>query len=161
MKNINETDGVYVLNAQDMEGTTFSIPLLEVNLKNNDDFLKVVETLTRIGIVNHRDKILYQSCHILHKKGRYFLVHFKEMYAIDGRQVDLSDEDVLRRNYIAGLLAKWNLITIADKKTDAMCSSLVENETSEVRVFVLTHANKKNYQLKAKYNIGTKRKVAA
>ena len=95
--------------------------MLEVQLKEPDDFLKVRETLTRIGVASRKDKKLFQSCHILHKQGRYFIVHFKELFALDGKEANLTDNDIERRNTIAQLLADWGLIaiinaTVAEKK---------------------------------------------
>ena len=91
--------------------------LLEVRLKQEDDFLKVRETLTRIGVASRKDRTLYQSCHILHKKGKYYIVHFKELFALDGKPTDFTDNDLGRRNTIANLLEEWGLINIVDRKS--------------------------------------------
>jgi len=92
--------------------------LLEVRLKQEDDFLKVKETLTRIGVASRKDKTLYQSCHILHKKGKYYIVHFKELFALDGKPTDFEENDLARRNTIAKLLAEWGLIEIVPRATN-------------------------------------------
>ena len=91
--------------------------LVEVTLNEQDDFLKVRETLTRIGVASKKDKTLYQSCHILHKQGRYYIVHFKELFALDGKPTDISDNDLSRRNAIANLLQDWGLITLVNSKS--------------------------------------------
>ena len=94
--------------------------LLEVRLKQEDDFLKVKETLTRIGVASRKDKTLYQSCHILHKKGKYYIVHFKELFALDGKPTDFEENDLARRNTIAKLLAEWGLIEIVPKAKNSL-----------------------------------------
>jgi hypothetical protein len=123
---------------------------LEIKLANPDDFLKVRETLTRIGVASRRDNTLYQSCHILHKQGHYFIVHFKELFALDGKQVDLSRNDIQRRNSIAKLLADWGLMTVIDpdKYTDQAPLSQIK---------ILNYDEKHQWNLQAKYNIGKKR----
>lgn len=123
---------------------------LEVILSEPDDFLKVRETLTRIGVASRKDKILYQSCHILHKQGRYFIVHFKELFALDGKNADLTDNDLQRRNTIAKLLVDWELIKIinADKFTDYAPLSQIK---------VISHKEKDEWKLETKYNIGKKK----
>lgn len=123
---------------------------LEVKLAQPDDFLKVRETLTRIGVASRRSNVLYQSCHILHKQGHYFIVHFKELFALDGKQADLSKNDIQRRNSIAKLLADWGLITIinSDKYTDQAPLSQIK---------ILNYDEKNQWNLQAKYNIGKKR----
>ena len=123
---------------------------LEIKLANPDDFLKVRETLTRIGVASRRDNTLYQSCHILHKQGHYFIVHFKELFALDGKQVDLSRNDIQRRNSIAKLLADWGLVTVInpDKYTDQAPLSQIK---------ILNYDEKHQWNLQAKYNIGKKR----
>jgi hypothetical protein len=123
---------------------------LEIKLANPDDFLKVRETLTRIGVASRRDNTLFQSCHILHKQGHYFVVHFKELFALDGKQVDLSRNDIQRRNSIAKLLADWGLITVIDpdKYTDQAPLSQIK---------ILNYDEKNQWNLQAKYNIGKKR----
>ena len=123
---------------------------LEVTLVQPDDFLKVRETLTRIGVASRKDKILYQSCHILHKQGKYYIVHFKELFALDGKQADLSDNDLERRNTIAKLLSDWGLVKIIDntKFTDLAPLSQIK---------VIAHKDKHEWDLQTKYNIGKKR----
>lgn len=126
--------------------------LVEVKLNKEDDFLKVRETLSRIGIASKKDKTLYQSCHILHKQGKYYIVHFKELFLLDGKQSDFSDEDVARRNTIANLLHEWELLDLVDeKKTDTptIPISLVK---------IIAHKEKSEWTLVTKYNIGKKRK---
>jgi len=123
---------------------------IEVTLVQPDDFLKVRETLTRIGVASRKDKILYQSCHILHKQGRYYIVHFKELFALDGKQSDLSDNDLQRRNTIAKLLDDWGLIKIID-------NSLVTDRAPLSQIKVISYKDKDGWELQAKYNIGKKR----
>ena len=123
---------------------------LEVTLVEPDDFLKVRETLSRIGVAPRKDKILYQSCHILHKQGRYFIVHFKELFALDGKQADLTDNDIERRNTIAKLLSDWGLVDILDKERYLMTAPL-----SQIKV--LSFKEKDEWTLQSKYNIGKKR----
>jgi hypothetical protein len=123
--------------------------MLEVQLKEPDDFLKVRETLTRIGVASRKDKKLFQSCHILHKHGRYFIVHFKELFALDGKESNLSDNDIERRNTIAQLLADWGLIAIIN-------SSVAESKAPLSQIKVLAFKEKSEWDLQAKYNIGKK-----
>jgi hypothetical protein len=123
---------------------------LEVTLVEPDDFLKVRETLSRIGVASRKDKILYQSCHILHKQGRYFIVHFKELFALDGKQADLTDNDIERRNTIAKLLSDWGLVDILDKERYFMTAPL-----SQIKV--LSFKEKDEWTLQSKYNIGKKK----
>lgn len=123
---------------------------LEVTLIEPDDFLKVRETLSRIGVASRKDKVLYQSCHILHKQGRYFIVHFKELFALDGKQADLTDNDIERRNTIAKLLSDWGLIDIVDKERYLMTAPL-----SQIKV--LSFKEKDEWTLQSKYNIGKKK----
>jgi hypothetical protein len=123
--------------------------MLEVTIKQPDDFLKVRETLTRIGVASRKDKTLYQSCHILHKQGKYFIVHFKELFALDGKNATLSENDLQRRNTIAILLQDWNLIDIT-KKDQA------ENKAPLSQIKVLPFKEKNEWNLSAKYNIGKK-----
>ena len=123
---------------------------LEVELIEPDDFLKVRETLSRIGVASRKDKILYQSCHILHKQGRYFIVHFKELFALDGKQADLTDNDIERRNTIAKLLSDWGLIKILDNDLYLATAPL-----SQIKV--LSYKEKDEWTLQSKYNIGKKR----
>ena len=123
---------------------------LEVILVQPDDFLKVRETLTRIGVASRKDKILYQSCHILHKQGKYYIVHFKELFALDGKQADISDNDLQRRNTIAKLLSDWGLIKILDPR-------LIEDQAPLSQIKVIAYKDKDEWDLQAKYNIGKKR----
>lgn len=124
--------------------------LVEVRLINEDDFLKVRETLTRIGVASKKDMKLYQSCHILHKQGRYYIVHFKELFALDGKPSSLSDDDTGRRNTIAKLLAEWGLIELVDPARSAA------PQTPLSQIKVLPHKEKDQWELVAKYNIGRK-----
>ena len=123
--------------------------MLEVQLKEPDDFLKVRETLTRIGVASRKDKKLFQSCHILHKQGRYFIVHFKELFALDGKESNLSENDCERRNTITQLLADWGLIAILN-------SSVAEKKAPLSQIKVLAFKEKSEWDLQAKYNIGKK-----
>ena len=123
--------------------------MLEVQLKEPDDFLKVRETLTRIGVASRKDKKLFQSCHILHKQGRYFIVHFKELFALDGKFSNFSDNDLERRNTIAQLLSDWGLIAIVNKEQ-------AENKAPLSQIKVLAFKDKNDWDLQAKYNIGKK-----
>ncbi len=123
---------------------------LEVILVQPDDFLKVRETLTRIGVASRKDKILYQSCHILHKQGKYYIVHFKELFALDGKQADLSDNDLERRNTIAKLLSDWGLVKIID-------NSKFSNLAPLSQIKVIAYKDKNEWDLQTKYNIGKKR----
>jgi len=125
--------------------------MLEVTIKQPDDFLKVRETLTRIGVASRKEKKLYQSCHILHKQGRYFIVHFKELFALDGKHANLTSNDVQRRNRIARLLADWGLISIV-KETD------VADIAPLNQIKVLAYKDKGDWILEQKYNIGKKTK---
>ena len=123
--------------------------MLEVQLKEPDDFLKVRETLTRIGVASRKDKKLFQSCHILHKQGRYFIVHFKELFALDGKEANLTDNDIERRNTIAQLLADWGLIAIIN-------TTVAEKKAPLSQIKVLSFKEKNDWDLQAKYNIGKK-----
>lgn len=123
---------------------------LEVNLKNPDDFLKVRETLSRIGVASRKEKILYQSCHILHKQGRYFIVHFKELFALDGKDADFSDNDIQRRNTVAHLLSDWGLITILNPE-------IHEDKAPLNQIKVIAFKEKNEWELVQKYNIGRKK----
>ena len=127
--------------------------MVEVGLKEPDDFLKVRETLTRIGVASRKEKKLYQSCHILHKQGRYFIVHFKELFALDGKKANLSINDVQRRNRIVQLLGDWGLVSVTSKETIADVAPL-----SQIKV--LAYKEKGDWTLESKYNIG-KKKVTA
>lgn len=128
----------------------FEYSPLEVKLAQPDDFLKVRETLTRIGVASRRDNTLFQSCHILHKQGHYFIVHFKELFALDGKQADLSRNDIQRRNSIAKLLADWGLVVVIDQDKYADQAPL-----SQIKI--LNFDEKNQWNLQAKYNIGKKR----
>jgi len=123
--------------------------MLEVTIKQPDDFLKVRETLTRIGVASRKDKTLFQSCHILHKQGKYYIVHFKELFALDGKKATLTENDIQRRNTIAVLLADWSLISIVKKEA-------AENKAPLSQIKVLPFKEKKEWILSAKYNIGKK-----
>jgi len=128
--------------------------LVEVRLKNDDDFLKIRETLTRIGVASKKEKTLYQSCHILHKQGRYFIVHFKELFALDGKPSNFSESDIARRNTITNLLKEWDLVEMVSE-------SQTENPVAPIsQVKVLPFKEKEEWELVAKYNIGKRKKVA-
>ena len=122
--------------------------MLEISFKENDDFLKIRETLTRIGVASRKDKTLYQSCHILHKRGKYYLVHFKELFALDGKESSITENDLARRNAIARLLEEWDLLSILDEEQ----SSSPLAPMSQIKV--LPHKEKPEWNLVAKYNIG-------
>ena len=126
--------------------------MVEVILNEPDDFLKVRETLTRIGVASRKEKTLYQSCHILHKQGKYFIVHFKELFALDGKHANLTVNDVQRRNRITQLLADWGLITIINVDKIADIAPLNQ-------IKVLAYKEKNEWILETKYNIGKKKKV--
>ena len=126
-----------------------SSDMLEVTIKQPDDFLKVRETLTRIGVASRKDKTLFQSCHILHKQGKYFIVHFKELFALDGKKATLTQNDIQRRNTIAVLLQDWNLISVVKKEA-------AEDKAPLSQIKVLPFKEKKEWNLSAKYNIGKK-----
>ena len=123
--------------------------MLEIQLKEPDDFLKVRETLTRMGVASRKDKKLFQSCHILHKQGRYFIVHFKELFALDGKETNFSENDAERRNTITQLLSDWGLIAILNK-------SISEKKAPLSQIKVLSFKEKDEWDLQAKYNIGKK-----
>ena len=125
--------------------------MVEVSLSEPDDFLKVRETLTRIGVASRKEKKLYQSCHILHKQGRYFIVHFKELFALDGKRANLTINDVQRRNRISQLLADWGLISIKE-------SAKISDIAPLNQIKVLSYKDKGNWILETKYNIGRKTK---
>jgi hypothetical protein len=126
--------------------------LVEVTLKEKDDFLKVRETLTRIGVASKKDRILYQSCHILHKQGRYYIVHFKELFALDGKPTDISENDLSRRNAIAKLLQDWDLVKVVNNK---QIEEPVPIFLSQIKI--LSHKEKDDWDLVPKYNIGSKK----
>jgi|TARA_B110000285_G_scaffold158903_1_gene177293 hypothetical protein len=124
--------------------------MLEVGLKEPDDFLKVRETLSRIGVASRKERKLYQSCHILHKQGRYFITHFKELFALDGKVVNLSENDIARRNTIANLLKDWGLVDIIGSAEPVAPLSQIK---------VLSFKEKNEWELSTKYNIGKKKEV--
>ena len=126
--------------------------MIEVQLNNEDDFLKVRETLTRIGIASRKDMTLYQSCHILHKQGKYYIVHFKELFALDGKPSNFSDNDMSRRNTIANLLAEWGLLDLVNPEVTK------EPVAPISQIKVLPFKEKNEWNLTAKYNIGKKGK---
>ena len=123
--------------------------MVEIILKEPDDFLKVRETLTRIGVASRKEKKLYQSCHILHKQGKYFIVHFKELFVLDGKHANLTINDVQRRNRIIKLLADWGLIAITDDQLDS-----IQDISSLNQIKVISFREKKEWILETKYNIG-------
>lgn len=123
--------------------------MLEIVLNEPDDFLKVRETLTRIGVASRRDKKLYQSCHILHKQGRYFIVHFKELFLLDGKKSNLEDSDIQRRNTIATLLSDWGLVRIVSREQAQDCAPLRQ-------IKIIGFREKDEWELCPKYNIGNK-----
>jgi len=124
--------------------------LLEITLKAEDDFLKVRETLTRIGVSSKKENKLYQSCHILHKRGKFYIVHFKELFALDGLPTDIDDTDIGRRNTIANLLEEWGLVNIVDPKKSS------EPIVSLAQMKIIPHKEKQNWELVPKYHIGKK-----
>ncbi len=126
--------------------------MVEVTLKEPDDFLKVRETLTRIGVASRKEKKIYQSCHILHKQGKYYIVHFKELFALDGKRANLFVNDVQRRNRISQLLKDWGLIELVDASAVEDCAPL-----SQIKV--LSYKDKGEWTLESKYNIGKKKTV--
>ena len=125
--------------------------MVEVTLNEPDDFLKVRETLTRIGVASRKEKKIYQSCHILHKQGRYFLVHFKELFALDGKHANLTSNDVQRRNRIAQLLVDWGLVGIVNADS-------IQDVAPLNQIKVLSYKDKGDWILETKYNIGAKKK---
>lgn len=125
--------------------------LVKVELNQQEDFLKIKETLTRIGVASKKDKTLYQSCHILHKQGSYYIVHFKELFMLDGKPSNFSDEDRLRRNTIATLLEQWGLLKINTTE------NLEQGLAPISQIKILSHKEKDEWELVAKYNIGRKR----
>ena len=124
--------------------------MVEVVLGEPDDFLKVRETLTRIGVASRKERKLYQSCHILHKQGRYYIVHFKELFALDGKKTNLTNNDVQRRNRIAQLLSDWGLVTVIEKTS-------IEDIAPLNQIKVLSFKDKDEWTLESKYNIGRKK----
>lgn len=125
--------------------------MVEVKLRSAEDFLKIRETLTRIGVASRRDKVLFQSCHILHKQGHYYIVHFKELFALDGKPTNFSEEDQARRNTIVNLLAEWELIDVVN--TDRTQHPIAPLN----QIKIIAHKEKNEWKLEAKYNIGKKR----
>ena len=126
--------------------------MIEVTLNEPDDFLKVRETLTRIGVASRKEKKIYQSCHILHKQGRYFIVHFKELFALDGKHANLTVNDIQRRNRIIQLLCDWGLVTVIEPERVTDIAPLNQ-------IKVLAYKEKNEWVLETKYNIGKKKKV--
>ena len=124
--------------------------MLEVQLKEPDDFLKVRETLTRIGVASRKDKKLFQSCHILHKQGRYFIVHFKELFALDGKKTNLSENDIARRNTIGKLLGDWGLVEV---------KGVLDPIAPLSQIKIISFKEKDEWELETKYNIGKKREL--
>ena len=123
--------------------------MLEVGLKEPDDFLKVRETISRIGVASRKEKTLFQSCHILHKQGKYYIVHFKELFALDGKDTNLSENDIARRNTIANLLSDWGLVNVVSK------SDVESAPLSQIKV--ISFKEKNEWKLETKYNIGKKK----
>ena len=123
---------------------------VEVKLKQEDDFLKVRETLTRIGVSSRKDKILYQSCHILHKQGKYYIVHFKELFKLDGKPTDITENDIQRRNAIARLLEEWGLVKVSNPEL------MGDNIAPLHQIKIISHKEKDEWNLVPKYNIGKK-----
>ena len=125
--------------------------MIEVTLKEPDDFLKVRETLTRIGIASRKEKTIFQSCHILHKQGKYYILHFKELFALDGKTTNFSENDEARRNTVANLLAEWELISLVDPDKSA------DPTVPLSQLKILSFKEKDEWELTPKYNIGNKR----
>lgn len=125
--------------------------LIEVKLQERDDFLKVRETLTRIGVASKKERTLYQSCHILHKQGRYYIVHFKELFSLDGKQTDITENDLARRNAIAKLLEDWGLVEIINRSQAETPTPIFLSQ-----IKIISHKEKDDWQLVPKYNIGKK-----
>jgi hypothetical protein len=124
---------------------------IEVKLNEQDDFLKVKETLTRIGVSSRKEKILYQSCHILHKQGRYYLVHFKEMFALDGKPSNISENDIQRRNAIARLLEEWELLEVLNPQL------MIDNIAPIHQIKIISFKEKNDWELVSKYSMGKKK----
>ena len=124
--------------------------MLEIGLKEPDDFLKVRETLSRICVASRKERKLYQSCHILHKQGRYYIVHFKELFALDGKETNLSENDIARRNTVANLLKEWGLVDVLGN---------TENVAPLSQIKVLSYREKDEWTLETKYNIGKKKET--
>jgi hypothetical protein len=136
-------------NEKSVEWTPAS--MLEITLNEPDDFLKVRETLTRIGVASRQDRKLFQSCHILHKQGRYFIVHFKELFVLDGKPSTITENDVQRRNTIAVLLADWGLVTMVNNE-------MAKDRAPLRQIKVISHKERDQWELCPKYNIGNTRK---
>ncbi len=128
--------------------------LIEVTLTSEEDFLKIKETLTRIGVASRKDKKLFQSCHILHKQGKYYIVHFKELFELDGKPSNMSDNDIQRRNTIANLMAEWGLVKLVD------ADKTKDNVAPLSQIKILPFKDKNDWQLVSKYTIGKKKKEA-
>lgn len=126
--------------------------LIEVTLADKDDFLKIRETLTRIGVAAKNDNVLYQSCHILHKQGKYYIVHFKELFALDGKPSSIVDNDIARRNTIVNLLEEWGLVKLVS------ADSIKEPRAPISQIKIIPFKDKSNWELVAKYNIGKKKR---
>jgi hypothetical protein len=126
--------------------------LVEVKIGEEEDFLKIKETLTRIGVASRKEQTLYQSCHIFHKQGRYYIVHFKEMFAIDGKPSNFTEEDKGRRNKIIELLQDWGLLRVVDQQ------KIKEPQASMSQIKIINHKEKEEWALEAKYNMGRKKK---
>ena len=139
--------------SEDQEYNWSPDQMIEVTLKEPDAFLKVRETLTRIGVASRKEKKIYQSCHILHKQGKYYIVHFKELFALDGKRANLFINDVQRRNRIAQLLSDWGLVNVVS-------TSAIEDAAPLSQIKVLSYKDKSEWTLESKYNIG-KKKVTA
>ena len=133
---------------EDIENNWSQEQMLQVTLKEPDDFLKVRETLSRIGVASRKERKLYQSCHILHKQGKYYIVHFKELFALDGKETNLSENDIARRNTIAKLLNDWNLVGVEGK---------IEPVAPLSQIKILSFKEKDEWTLETKYNIGKKK----
>ena len=131
-----------------MENNWSQEQMLQVTLKEPDDFLKVRETLSRIGVASRKERKLYQSCHILHKQGKYYIVHFKDLFALDGKETNLSENDIARRNTIAKLLNDWNLVSVEGK---------IEPVAPLSQIKILSFKEKDEWTLETKYNIGKKK----
>ena len=131
-----------------MENNWSQEQMLQVTLKEPDDFLKVRETLSRIGVASRKERKLYQSCHILHKQGKYYIVHFKELFALDGKETNLSENDIARRNTIAKLLNDWNLVEV---------KGTMEPVAPLSQIKILSFKDKDDWTLETKYNIGKKK----
>ena len=125
--------------------------LVEIRIGEEEDFLKIKETLTRIGVASRKEKKLYQSCHILHKQGKYYIVHFKELFTLDGKPSNFTEEDKGRRNTIAQLLEEWGLVKVVNPEL------IKDPKTPLSQIKILPHKEKKDWELVAKYNIGRKR----